>query len=397
MNAGGFVALAGVAPVEDEAAAVGAGADFDAAKPWIVAEEDIGLVFANVAAAIALQTLHVGASAVHVEGEELVAVFDGPLIGLVDHHADVRVAATEVVGLAIAGFAPRASAVVVVVIGDGVELLVDQRIRRVGIDKVGAVNEVPQVAGDGVDEKHLAVRIPVVAPRVCGAVSEDFDDFCFGMEAPDSAFHRHALVIGCARNTELTGAGMTAAAVEPAIGAKAETVGEVVVVRLGHGEAVEHDFGFAIGDVIAIAIWNEEHLRRAHEPHAATTDFDAGEHLHVVCENFARLGDTVPVLVFENDHAVLQSEVEALRTLGVGVVFCHPHAPLCIPSHADGILHIGFCGKERGLETFRQFERFQGLLRRHGRRISRLAVVGRGEVGAERGGGEEGEGEQGLH
>ena len=74
MDAGGLVAFAGVAPVEDEAAAIGAGAEFDATEPRIVAEKDIGLVFANVAAAVALQALHIGAAAVHVEGEELVAV-----------------------------------------------------------------------------------------------------------------------------------------------------------------------------------------------------------------------------------------------------------------------------------------------------------------------------------
>lgn len=63
----------------------------------------------------------------------------------------------------------------------------------------------------------------------------------------------------------------------------------------------------------------------------------------------------------------------------------------------DRILHIGFGGKECGLESFRQFERLQRILRGHRRRITRLAVVGLGEVGGENGGGEsEGE-EDGLH
>ena len=102
VDAGGLVALAGVAPVEDEAAAVGSGADFDTAEPWIVAEEDIGLVFADVAAAVAFQALHISAAAVHVEREELVTVSLRPLIGLVDHHADVRMTTAKGVRFAIA-------------------------------------------------------------------------------------------------------------------------------------------------------------------------------------------------------------------------------------------------------------------------------------------------------
>ena len=46
-----------------------------------------------------------------------------------------------------------------------------------------------------------------------------------------------------------------------------------MVVVLRDGEAIKHDFGFAIGKVVVVAIWNEENLWRAHEPYATTPDF----------------------------------------------------------------------------------------------------------------------------
>ena len=51
MDAVVLVALAGVAPVEDEHAAVGAVAEVDAAEPGVAGEEHVGLVPADVAAA----------------------------------------------------------------------------------------------------------------------------------------------------------------------------------------------------------------------------------------------------------------------------------------------------------------------------------------------------------
>ena len=71
------VALAGIAPVEDEHAAVGAVAQVDAAEPGIGREEDVGLVAADVAAARAFEPLDVDAPAVEVQGEELAAVGAG--------------------------------------------------------------------------------------------------------------------------------------------------------------------------------------------------------------------------------------------------------------------------------------------------------------------------------
>ena len=253
-----------------------------------------------------------------------------------------------------------------VVISDGIELFIDERVHRVRVHQMSAMDEMPEVASDGVDEEHLAVLIPIMAPRVGGAMREYLDDLFLGVITPDAAFHWHTLIVRRAGNAELAGARVTAATVEPAIRAKAQAVGEVVVVVLRNREAIEHDFGFAIRNVVIVAIRNEQHLRRAHEPHTAATDFDAGEHLHVFREHFARLGHSIPIFILKNDDTILQTEIETLRALSVSVVFRHPHATTRIPSHADRILHIRFSSKDRGLEASGQFESLQSLLWRHG-------------------------------
>ena len=107
MDAVVLVALAGVAPVEHEDAAVGAVAEVDAAEPGVAGEEDVGLVAADVAAPVALEPLDVDPPAVEVQGEELAAVGVGPLVGQVDHQAAVGVAAAAAVVLA--GLAVRES------------------------------------------------------------------------------------------------------------------------------------------------------------------------------------------------------------------------------------------------------------------------------------------------
>ena len=55
MNAGGFVAFAGVAPVENVNAAVGAVAQVDAAEPAVAEEQAVVAVFADVAGAAAFE------------------------------------------------------------------------------------------------------------------------------------------------------------------------------------------------------------------------------------------------------------------------------------------------------------------------------------------------------
>ena len=101
VDAAVIVAFAGVAPVEQVGGTFRPLLDVDAAEPLVAGEEDVILVLADVATAVSLEPFYVGAQAVHVERVESIAHRLRPLLRLVDHHADVRVATAEIVGLAI--------------------------------------------------------------------------------------------------------------------------------------------------------------------------------------------------------------------------------------------------------------------------------------------------------
>ena len=73
------------------------------------------------------------------------------------------------------------------------------------------------------------------------------------------------------------------------------------------GEAVEHDLGRPVGDVVAVAVGQEQQPRRAQQPDAAESQLDAGEHLHLVGEDRPPVEPAVAVGVFKDQDAVAQA------------------------------------------------------------------------------------------
>ena len=134
---------------------------------------------ADVAAAFAFEALHVGAAAMQVEREELVAERGRPLIGLVDHHADVGMSAAEIIGPAIARILPFSRGIEMPVIRDHLHPLVNGGILMRGelthLLVEGAGDDRPEVADHRVDEKAFAVLIPIMPPRIDGALREHLD------------------------------------------------------------------------------------------------------------------------------------------------------------------------------------------------------------------------------
>ena len=250
-----------------------------------------------------------------------------------------------------------------------------------GAVEVGAGDGVPEVAVYGVDEEEFAVFVPVESPGVGGAVAEDFEGFAGGVEAPDAALDGDAHFFGGAGGADESGAGSAAASVEPAVGTPAEAVGEVMVVAVGDGEAIEDDLGLGVGDVVLVGIGDEEELGRAHEVDAIFCELDGGEHLEVIGEDLAGVGLAVVVGIVEDDEAVAEGEVESFSFFGVGEVFGNPHAAFVIPGHGDGVLDLGLGGEDGGLEVLGDLERGGGFFCR--RRVGGfvlLAVVGGGKL-----------------
>ncbi len=131
----------------------------------------------------------------------------------------------------------------------------------------------------------------------------------------------------------------------------------------GDGEPVEHDLGGTVGDVVAIAVGDEQQPRRAQQPDAAEAELDAGEHLHVVGEDRATVEPAVAVGVLEDQDAIAKAEVEPVGRVGIGVVLGDPEPPAPVPGHGDRVLHVGLGGKGRDVEARRGPEAGRGLVR----------------------------------
>ena len=254
------------------------------------------------------------------------------------------------------------------------------RVQRAAAHEMRPGKCVPKMAVDRVDVEEFAELIPVVPPRVRVARRDRLEYPALRLVAPHPAAHRHTLFRRTAGRAHFTRSRATHAPVEPAIRAEAQAVGEIVIVLLRHREAVEHHLRRAIRHIVAIAIGDEEHIRRTHRPHTAAAHLDAREHLQIVAENFARGKMAVVIFVLEDEDAVAQPEIEFPRRLGVGVILRDPQPPASVPRHRDGIPHIRLGGKHGGLETRRQRHLRRGLRRRHRPGFVRLRVVRNGKV-----------------
>ena len=182
------------------------------------------------------------------------------------------------------------------------------------------------------------------------------------MIAPDAAGGGGALGLRHARNIRPTRAADTDAAVEPAVGAPLETIGEGVAAGGLGTKTIEEDLRRTAGFVAFGG--DKKEMRRAHRVDAAEAALDAGEHLEILGEDGALIETTVVVGVLEDDDAVAELEIETLFAVGVSVVLRDPQTPAFVPAHGDRILDIRLRGEERGLEPGRQVH-----LRDQGRRV----------------------------
>ncbi len=188
--------------------------------------------------------------------------------------------------------------------------------------EVCALNPVPEMADDGIDEKHFAVLVPIRAPGIRGAMAVGLVDFAHGMVAPDAAGGGLTFLARRAGNVRPTRAGDADATVEPAIGAPLQAVGECVAAPRRGAETVEEDLRRAAGFVAVSG--NPEQIRRTQGVDATEAALDAGEHLEIVGEDRALVEVAVVVGVFEDQDAIAKLEVEALLVVGVGIVLRNP-------------------------------------------------------------------------
>ena len=106
MDAGALVTFAYVAPVEHEHSSIRTITEFHAAKPRIATKEKVRPVPAYVAGTAAFEDFLICAQAVQVQGEQVAAIFGGPVVAEINHHPHVRVTAAESGRFFGAGFRP---------------------------------------------------------------------------------------------------------------------------------------------------------------------------------------------------------------------------------------------------------------------------------------------------
>ena len=256
-----------------------------------------------------------------------------------------------------------------------VDEFVDERVRVLAVHalEVRAVDALPTVADDGIDEEQLVILGPIGAPGVGGTVAIRLEDLRHRVIAPEAAGGGLALFLGHARDVDPRGARDTDAAIEPPIRAPFESVGEGVTAGSRGAEAVEHDLG-RTGGLIAVHR-DEDQVRRADGPDATEAALDAGEHLDLVREDGPLIELPVVVGVLEDDDPVAEVEVEALLAVGVGIVLGDPQAAALVPAHRDRLTDIRFGGEERGLEAFREVQLGQGISRLEDRNILLLVIM----------------------
>ena len=217
---------------------------------------------------------------------------------------------------------------------------------------------------DRVDPKQLAIRIPVVAPRIRAAIQHDLKFSRAGVIAENAAVHPRAILSRSAGRADGRGVRDAVASVEPAIRPPAKAVHDVVADGL-EIKPVEQHLRRAIGLVVAIFVRDENQIRRAQRIHAAIAEFDARESHALIPENRPLVEMPVIVRVLEDHDAVAQTRIPARGILGVSVALRDPQPPARIPRHRDRLLHIGLRREDLAGKSRRQFHRARHFRRRH--------------------------------
>ena len=187
----------------------------------------------------------------HVQGHEFIAIRRRPVIALINHHSDVRVAAAKIIGATAAtvGIVPLLARVPVVVVG----LLVDEFVHKwIGVFamhplEVRTVNALPAMPDHGVDEQELVILGPIGTPGVRRAMAVGLEDFLHRVITPEAARGGLTLVLRHTGDINPRGTGNTDAAVEPTVRAPLQSVRKGMATRGGRAKSIEDDFRWARG------------------------------------------------------------------------------------------------------------------------------------------------------
>ena len=180
MNPSALVALARIAPIEHEHAAVGTITQVESAKPGVAKQELIGAVVANIARAGAFEDFLVRAVSVIVEGKGDRGI-ERANCRQENHRATVGVPSAESVGCAVARCRPAFGGfeVPMVRMHDRLVSMRGHLVNAVGCGEV-STGIMCQRRPLTVFKKCLTELIPVHSPRVHGAMRDHLKHFARG-------------------------------------------------------------------------------------------------------------------------------------------------------------------------------------------------------------------------
>ena len=328
----GVSADVGVVPVKDVDPAIRSDFHAEANPGEIVGRHEITPVSADVGGAIRFHIIGEDGMLVDVAHEELVAIFGGEGVGQIE--------AGSAVGGEVGVVADRLDGRVSVGIEVGTGLFV--------VD--ATLDDVEEVRDDATGGEAVAEVIEVEAPRIGEAASEDFEFASFGVEAPNTGVKVEAVVFRRTRFSDERVGENALATVEPAVGSPDEAVQSFMAVV--HAPAIEKDFRFGIGNVVAICVGNKNKIRRGSEVDTTVSDRDTGSEGDFIVEEFLGVKDAVAIGVLKNlDAAELFVFVRA--SVNVVIVFYDPDAASGIEGKGDGFADVWFGGVNGNVESLR--------------------------------------------
>ena len=136
-----------------------------------------------------------------------------------------------------------------------------------------ALDDVEEMGDNAAGGEAMADIIEVEAPGIGETAGEDFERLRFRVEAPNAGIEIEAVFFRCAGFTDERVGKDALATIEPAVGSPDEGVEGFVSIL--DAPAVEEDFRFGVGDIVAIGIGNEDEVGRGTEVDSAVSDGDA--------------------------------------------------------------------------------------------------------------------------
>ena len=368
MHAIVFMAFTNIRPVDDENPAIRAITKLDPPKPKITHIHKIGFMSSNKTVAMGLNPINIDSSAMKVGGKSFALIISGPVIALIDHETTMRMAATRFIGgrgnALAANIAPIFNTIPMIMIRMLINQFEKTRVKMFAKHtlEISPRNRMPEMANHRIDEKSIAIGIPIKSPRISTTPRNYLEDLFSRVITPNPTVNGNALACRGIGSTNKRCGGDAVPAIQPAIRPPCKPVNNImpdaVVIK-----PIEDNLGLAIGFVIAIAIRNEKKIRRTKHPDATKAGQGTGKVMALIPKHSTLIMHTIVISIFQNYDAIFQGKIKISFGLGIGKALANPKPAAGIKSHINGLNHLRFMRKHLRLETWWQLDALQRFCR----------------------------------